>query len=400
MRTQINRILKKILVRLTSPEEKNIKDTTLKNVFNTSYKKTALLSYIKKVFTDTDLKNDLSHTNRFTTYVIAEVLRDIGYNVDVIDWNEDLEDDFNKYDLVTGLGKSLDQVIQQRDSKSKTKVIWFGTGCNPLFSNVVTLNRIADFYNRTRHLLLDSSRYIKEDWPLQHEFCDWMILHGSTFAKSTYSTKKISCINAPVFIYHSIERTEKEWQTAKNNYLWFGTGGLIHKGLDLTIEAFKSSTNLNLHICGDMTREPAFYNHYKNIIETKVNITYHGFVDVDSDSFAKILQTCAFIVFPSASEGNCASVITCMANGGLIPIVTKNADIDTADYGIIIEDLTAEAVQKSLTQSQNLTIEELKLQSTTITQQTRNLNSFEYFRADFTSKLQNALKTLESNDEL
>lgn len=395
MKSIINILLNNFLSRLGYSLIKKKRSTkVISNVFNTAHQKTALLSYIKSVFENPQNKNDRKHTNHYTTYLIAEILNQEGYNVDVIDCGEEFLGDFNKYSLVIGLGKSLDEVLELRKDATVTKVIWFGTGCNPFFSNVITLKRLADFYKRNHKMIFSSSRYIKEDWPLQHEVSDWILLHGASFAKSTYRSYNISTINAPVFIYQSIVRSNDEWALAKQNYLWFGVGGLIHKGLDLLIDTFKDLKNCNLHICGNMEAEISFYDYYKSTIDTSVNIIYHGFVDVKSATFEKVLKDCAFVIFPSASEGNSPSVITCMANGGLVPIVTKNADVDLNGYGFTIDDFSVESVAKSIKQSEALTINELKEQSAKILDQTKQFNSFDYFKTDFKQKLQEAIKAI------
>ncbi|MBA4241545.1 MAG: hypothetical protein C0448_12530 [Sphingobacteriaceae bacterium] len=396
MISKIKQLLKKI-VSVFGYELIDVKPyvpVVIPNVFNTSHNKTVLLSYIKSVFTNPENRNDRTHTNRYTTFLIAEILSDLGYNVDVIDCGDDFKGEFNKYELVIGLGKALDYVIENKKSEDKTKVIWFGTGCNPLFSNVATLNRLNDFYKRNNKLLFSSTRYIKEDWPLQHEFSDWVILHGSTFAKSTYQSKKINTIHAPVFIFHSFNRTDDEWINAKKNYLWFGVGGLIHKGLDLLLDSFKDMQNVNLHICGNIEGEPEFFKYSKQIIDSNVNIIYHGFVDVKSKMFEDILRTCAFVIFPSASEGNSPSVITCMANGGLIPIVPETADVDLNGYGISIKELSINAIIESVKESQLLSIDELKNQNAKITEYTSRYNTFDYFKQDFKLKLQEAINTI------
>jgi glycosyltransferase involved in cell wall biosynthesis len=244
--------------------------TMLINVFNTSYEKNVLFSYIRSVFEDDKNRKDNRHTNRLTSHIMAEILSELGYNVDVVNYNDDFKGNFDKYNLVIGLGKSLDHVLSSRNADSRTKVIWFGTGCNPLFSNTITIERVADFYKRHHKLIMASSRYIKEDWVLQHEFADWIILHGSTFAKSTYRKDNISTIHAPVFINQSVDRNEEEWGKAIQNYLWFGSDGAIHKGLDLVLDAFRELKECNLHICGNI--EPEFLNYYSSLINASNNI--------------------------------------------------------------------------------------------------------------------------------
>jgi len=385
----------KIIAGLGYSVSKNPRKTKiLLNVFNTSHNKTALLSYIKNVFENEENINNSRHTNRLTTHIIAKTLNELGYNVDVIDCMDDFDGNFEKYDLVIGLGKALDNVLQLRDNAAKTKVIWFGTGCNPLFSNVITIKRIADFYKKHGKIFLSSSRYIKEDWVLQHEFSDWIILHGSTFAKATYRKENIDTIHAPIFIKHTITRTDEEWNSAKQNYVWFGSDGAIHKGLDLVIDAFAERKGCTLHICGNVKSESDFFNYYSSVIISAGNIKYHGFVDIASDAFKQILKNSAFVIYPSASEGNSPAVITCMANGGLIPLVTKNTDVDLNGYGLLINDLNVGAVIDAINQSQQLTVAELRKQSEIIIEKTHRLNSFDYFKEDFKLKLQEAIKSI------
>lgn len=365
------------------------------NVFNTSNSRTVLLSYIRDVFENEDVYSQQRHTNRYTTWIIADVLRECGYNVDVINYNENIRGDLSRYDFVIGLGKSPELILKKRIAGGGPKVIWFGTGCNPFFSNPETIRRLGDFYNHTGKVLLNSSRYILEDWPLQHEFADWIILHGAAFAKSTYRRDRIIAIDGPVFIYHSITRSEEELQQSKASYLWFGNGGAIHKGLDLVIESFCKNPELKLHICGDLNSEPEFYNHYKQVLQNENNIFYHGFVNVNSKEFSDILKSCCFVVYPSASEGNSPSVITCMANGGLIPIVSENADVDLNNYGLLIQSLTVDAVTESIQSVQSWSIAKIKAQQDRIIGETTSRHSFENFRGAFKNVLQDVLSNLE-----
>jgi glycosyltransferase involved in cell wall biosynthesis len=389
-----NLLIKKVLSGLGySVTRKQVSGKILVNVFNTSHNKNALLSYIRSVFEGNSKDN--RHTNRLKTHTIAEILNELGYNIDVVDCSDDFNGDFGKYDMVIGLGKSLDHVLKLRDNSSKTKVVWFGTGCNPLFSNPATIKRVADFYKRHGKLMLSSSRYIKDDTVLQHEFADWIILHGSKFAKATFRTENISTIHAPVFIKHTVTRSDAEWAAAKQNYIWFGSDGAIHKGLDLVIDTFKELKNCTLHICGQLENEKEFFNYYGPVINSAGNIKYHGFVNVESDKFKEILKSCAFVIYPSASEGNSPAVITCMANGGLIPIVSESADVDIDTYGILIKDLTIQAVNDAVKQSQQLSVGELELCSRKIVAETNRVNTFEYFKTDFKAKLQEALNNIK-----
>ena len=372
---------------------KRKKATVLFNVFNTSHSKTALLSYVKEIFEDERINIDKAHTNRYTTLCIAEIVSELGYNVDVINWQSSYTEDPGSYDLVLGLGRSLENILISKYRGSGPRTICFATGCNPTFSNKVTMQRVTDFYLKKGKVLLSSSRYIREDWPLQHSIADWIILHGDFFARKTYREYNFDSVLAPVYQFHCIEKDDNTWLGAKKNYLWFGSEGAIHKGLDLLIDTFKDLQEYNLHICCHLHREPEFFEIYKEVIEKSENIIYHGFVRLDSEVFKNILNICAFVIFPSVSEGNCAAVITCMANGGLIPVVTRNADIDLEQYGVEIMGFTENDILSAIERSQQLSLDELKSQTAKILHTTKNYHSFEHFREDFKNKLIKALKS-------
>jgi hypothetical protein len=83
-----------------------------------------------------------------------------------------------------------------------------------------------------------------------------------------------------------------------------------------------------------------------------------------------------------------------MANGGLIPLVTKNADVDLDGYGICIEDLTVEATISAVERSKAMRLEEIKLQSEAVVKETGRLHTFDHFKQDFKQKLQEAINHL------
>lgn len=379
----LRRVLNKLRFYNNLGKRKNI---IIENYFKSTSSRRVLLSYVATAFNEDNLHNN-KHTNIYTTRIIAELFNELGYAVDIVNWNDDYQCDFNKYALVFGLGKTIDNALTM--SNRNYKVIWFGTGCNPFYSNVVTIKRVLDFYIKYKCYLIESSRFIAEDWPLQHEVADWIILHGDKFALSTYRNYNISSIKAPIFINNNIPLNKKNWNTASKNYIWFGSHGAIHKGLDLVLDAFLENDGggLNLHICGNIKNETRFFDCYKERIDAVDYIHYHGNVDINSKLFEDLMLTCGFIIFPSISEGNSPSVITCMANGGIIPIVTASADIDITHYGIEIKEPTSKSVLEAVRISQELTLTELQTQATEILKTSQLCHTFGSFRNELRKQI-------------
>jgi glycosyltransferase involved in cell wall biosynthesis len=98
---------------------------------------------------------------------------------------------------------------------------------------------------------------------------------------------------------------ERGWNS-NTHFLWFGGAGLVHKGLDLLLDYFYENPSLTLHICGPIESEPLFAQAYKKELYETENIIMHGFVDIRGQVFEEIIKRCAFVVFPSCSEGQAA----------------------------------------------------------------------------------------------
>jgi glycosyltransferase involved in cell wall biosynthesis len=60
------------------------------------------------------------------------------------------------------------------------------------------------------------------------------------------------------------------------------------------------------------------------------------------------MQTCGAVIFPSASEGGAAAILTVMKHGGLIPIITKACGLDIDDISFMADETTYDAMNKQL----------------------------------------------------
>jgi glycosyltransferase involved in cell wall biosynthesis len=143
--------------------------------------------------------------------------------------------------------------------------------------------------------------------------------------------------------------------------MWFGSGGLVHKGLDLVLETFVDMPDYHLTICGPIDGEKDFRKvFYKELYQT-ANIHTEGWLDVDSQKFVKIARGCIGLIYPSCSEGGGGSVINCM-HAGLIPIVSRESSVDVdEDYGIVLPECSTEEIRGSVRRLSALPSEKLKL---------------------------------------
>lgn len=138
---------------------------------------------------------------------------------------------------------------------------------------------------------------------------------------------------------------DKDFDNCRKNFLWFGSGGLVHKGLDLVLEGFVQKPDFHLTICRPISQEEDFVKAFYKELYQKSNAHTIRWIDVSSQKFRNILNSCVGIVYPSCSEGGGGSVINCM-HAGLIPIVSYEASVEVQeDYGVIFKDSLLEEIK-------------------------------------------------------
>ena len=136
----------------------------------------------------------------------------------------------------------------------------------------------------------------------------------------------------------------RDFEKAKRRFIWVGSYGMVHKGLDLALDAFVDMPELELTVCGRPEKEADFYRLYEKHLKKTPNIKLHGWLDMASADFLEIARTHAAVIYPSSAEGGAGSVIHCM-HAGMLPVCTTEASIDLGDFGVHVESATVESVQ-------------------------------------------------------
>jgi glycosyltransferase involved in cell wall biosynthesis len=150
----------------------------------------------------------------------------------------------------------------------------------------------------------------------------------------------------------------KNYATCRSSFLWFGSAGFVHKGLDLVLEAFAEMPEYHLYVCGPLQQEKEFIKAFYNELYQTPNIHAIGWVDVAGAEFMEIANKCLGLVYPSCCEGGGGSVITCM-HAGLIPIVSYESSVDVDDYGVILKDSSITTIRNTVHTVSNLPIHQL-----------------------------------------
>lgn len=288
----------------------------------------------------------------------ANALVQLGYVVDIINWDDTAFVPRRKYDLFVAHGaKNFSAIYQKMPTKIRT--IYFSTGSYWRFHNTEEKKRFKYFEDRhSRTLPFD--RYIYESEEAANKTADGIICLGNQALVDTYkSFNNVYALPTGSFA-ESKSLPQKDFIKARKNFLFFSGGGNVHKGLDLLIDAF-SNSDLHLYIATRL--DPEFEKFYHHQLYSTNNIHYEGFVSIGSDRFYQLINECGFVILPSSSEGSPGSVVDCMQRG-LIPIVTTNAHLDVEPFGYTIKTVSVDGIRDLVIKVSRLGPDRLLPQST------------------------------------
>ncbi|BAZ26790.1 group 1 glycosyl transferase [Kalymmatonema gypsitolerans NIES-4073] len=317
-----------------------------------------LLSYrIEPFFLKPNEPIPNDHTWHWECRQIAQTFLDLGYCVDVIQFHNHKFVPKKDYAFFIDIRHRL-EALSPLLNKDCVKIFHSDTA-HILFHNAAESNRLLALQQR-RGITLSPRRF--EPPNLGIEYADCATVLGNEFTINTFSYAKKPIYRVPISttgVYPWPE--EKDFEACRKNFLWFGSGGLVHKGLDLVLDAFAQMPEYHLTICGPVNKEEDFEKAFYNELYYTPNIHTFGWIDITSSKFIEIANNCVGIIYPSCSEGGGGCVITCM-HTGLIPIVSYEASVDVHDdFGVILKESSVEEIKNSLRMIASLSPLELKI---------------------------------------
>jgi glycosyltransferase involved in cell wall biosynthesis len=301
--------------------------------------KKALLSYLVDPLLPPQGKRDTStFSNAGIAQYIPHALNELGYSVDIVNYDNERFKPNTKYDLFIGhAGINFEGIAKKLDPACIT--IYFSAGTYWKEWNRVETERLAALQKR-RGVILPVDRHIEYDEEYANVNADGIICLGNDHAKKTYD-KFPHVINVNNAVYpDTYTPSSKNFGTTRNNFLFFNGPGNVHKGLDLLLEAF---AQIEQHLYVRQNIEPAFFNVYNKELTDYPNIHLVPYLKKPSKEFFSMMDTCNFIISPTCAEGQPGAIIECMAHG-LIPILSKEANIDTKNFGITLTENSIEEI--------------------------------------------------------
>lgn len=319
-------------------------------------KGSVLISYFTEPFTLAPWEHFSNlHTMYWECYEIARLFSSQGYAVDVINWNNRTFTPRKQYKVCVDTQGNLER-LNQTLPKECRKVMHIVT-TSPEFQNTAEKKRLDELKNR-RGVALAPRRQV----PMSNNvtYANFLEGFGNKTVRATYANANKAIFPIPISAVQLFDFPEhKDFDTARKHFLWFGGGGAVLKGLDLTLEAFAVMPELHLHVCGPIYGEKDFVKEYKEELERTPNIHVYGRIDVASKQFADIINKCSAVVYPSGGEGSSGAVIQAM-HAGLVPIITHETGIQEDSGYIPLENPTPESVAKAVKDFSNMPAKDIE----------------------------------------
>lgn len=343
------------------------------------------------MFSPFDIKK-IRHSNGISFFPKLYYFLSHGYVIDLYECHRNapnIVDKNNKYSVVFGFGKLYAELCKLNPNAVK---ILYVTENAPWIVEQKYKERIEYYLERHQKLVYNISRtgyYTKE----MFELSDYGIAGNGPLNIS--EMKKVLPVIFPIKI--SVIFNQKFKQGRKNHFetrkrfVWFGSAGSIHKGLDILIDVFRELPHLWLDIYGADANEIKEFN-------LPLNVCDCGFVSVSSSEFIEnVINSHSFVISLSCSEALQSSVSTCMAHG-LIPIITPETGFDDIPNAIICKDFCVDYVKNVVLEASKMRAEILTKMETEILKYTRTNFSIATVNNDFYKIMNSILNNNEDNN--
>jgi glycosyltransferase involved in cell wall biosynthesis len=328
-----------------------------------------------------------THTNYGESLEIAKTFLELGYGVDVISYRNSKFVPKKKYSFFVAARTNFERIARLLNEDC-VKIVHLDTA-HWLFNNFASYKRSLTLQGR-KGVTIRNQRIVESN--LAIEYADYATILGNQFTVSTYryAQKPMFCVPVPTCVVYPWAE-HKNYENCRRKFLWFGSGGLVHKGLDLVLDVFAEMPDYHLTICGPIQKEKDFVNSYYKELYQTTNIHTFGWIDVSRPEFIEIANNCIGIIYPSCSEGQAGAVVTCM-QAGLIPIVSYESGVDVNDFGVILKDCSLDEVRSSMQMISSLPAQKLEAMSRKAWEYARTNHTRDKFAEEFKNSIVHIIK--------
>jgi glycosyltransferase involved in cell wall biosynthesis len=329
-----------------------------------------------------------SHTNFWESLQIARTFVDLGYRVDVVSWTNLRFSPRKPYRAVVDVRLNLERWAPVLP-RACVKILHIESA-HGSFNNAAQLKRLRELEER-RGIRLRPRRLVDPNHAIESADCATSL--GNEFTHDTYRFAGKPIYPIPISSPVTYPQLERSIEDCRRRFLWFGSGGLVHKGLDLVLDAFADMPEYHLTVCGAIQQEQDFERAYYRELYRLPNIHTHGWIDVASREFLDLCGRTLALIYPSCSEGGGGGVLTCM-QAGLIPIVSRETSVPIDDrYGILLADCRVSTLQAAVRRVAALDAASAREMSTNARAYAREHHTRERFAAEYRKAAEEILRT-------
>lgn len=303
-----------------------------------------LLSYITDPFLAGDgAAPSNTHTHHWESRQIAQTFLDRGYGVDVIHYLNRWFVPEHPYHFLVSARTDLQRLAGHLPPDC-IKLAHLDTA-HWIANNTAAYQRLLSVQQR-RRVTLNDPKLVEPNLGIDHADVGTVLGNDYTIDTYRYAGKPLHRIPISAPAVYDWPK-DKDFDACRNRYLWFGSSGFVHKGLDLVLEAFAGLPEHHLTVCGPLDQEPEFCAAYHRELRQTPNIDAHGWIDVESEDFMRLMRQSVGLVYPSCAEGGGGSVISCM-HAATIPLITHETSVDLGPGCVRLEDISVRGIQTAV----------------------------------------------------
>jgi glycosyltransferase involved in cell wall biosynthesis len=346
----------------------------------------ALVSYrLESFLSPPDDAGLRSHTAFWRSAQIARTFLDLGYRVDVISPRNTGFVPRKPYSIVLDTRRILEQIVPALD-EACVKIVWLDLA-QTLFHNAAEARRLLALQVR-RGITLPPARFTAPSRAI--EIADVGMTSGNDFTIGTFRYAGKPIYRLPIICQPSPWPDDKDHAACRRRFLWFGSQGFLHKGLDLVLEAFAGLPDHHLTVAGPLHEEQDFVRAFHRELFETPNIETVGWVDMESERFRSIARRCVAVLHPSCSEAGSTSTMHCM-HSGMVPVVSHEAAVDVDDFGVIVKGERVEDVRDAVLRISAMPPAELEQRSREAWTSARSYHTVQSFVVEYRKAIESIL---------
>jgi len=328
-------------------------------------------------------KVPIYHEQHYKTIAMAQTFLDLGYNVDVIHCENQKFIPWKAYEVVVDTRFNL-QRLRAYFPPGCIKILHCDTA-HIVFHNAAEMGRILAIQKR-KGVSLPANRMESPNLGVEH--ADYLTTCGNEFTINTYSYADKPIFRLPVTVQPMWPwPEEKDFDACRRRFLWFASRGMVHKGLDLVLDAFAEMPEYQLSIVGPVQDEPEFLHLYRKELFHFPNIKLVGWCDKEGGEFKALLDQSVAHVFASCSEAGAACVLETMA-GAVIPLVSYDSSVDVEDFGVLLRGTSVEDIKSGVRSVASMPTTELRQRAKKAWQYAHSNNTCESFEKSYRATIE------------